>query len=244
MRNIRRGFVIVLLIGVGILAIVVVPKKIHPPVTAPTPLPTSLPVSVAATPTTRAELTVAPGGSPQRLADTAVTADFHPQVASVIAAQQTGAYPERLTLVIDPKPFDAAAFAQQPQAYLSVVEPGRVYDTAAAGPEAVPLIAMVDHTILIPALGSTPLSVRGKPQAPVSFTVLGGGVFDNHLAAITVLADEAGVARVRYTATPGTTGEAQILAGSPLTVGTLMLSVHVQGTVRDDAPAPVPMVAR
>jgi hypothetical protein len=121
MRNIRRGFVIVLLIGVGILAIVVVAKKLHPPVTAPTPLPTSLPVSVAATPTTRAELTVAPGGSPQRLADTAVTADFHPQVASVIAAQQTGAYPERLTLVIDPKPFDAAAFAQQPQAYLSVV---------------------------------------------------------------------------------------------------------------------------
>ncbi len=162
-----------------------------------------------------------------QLSDTAVAADFHPQVASVVEAQKTGKFPERLSVSIAPKPFDLAAFSANPQAYVNITEPGRVFQTAPAGPDAVPLIAGVDHIISVPSLGSTPLTVTGKSHAPVSFTILDGGMFDNHLSSTTVLADDKGTATVTYTATPGTVDDVQILVGSPLTVGTLTLVVHV-----------------
>lgn len=146
---------------------------------------------------------------------------------SVVEAVRSGKHPERLSLAIDPAPFDPAAYARDSQAYLAVVEPARVYQTAPAGPDAVALRAAVDHTIRIPAHGSTPLTVIGVPGAPVSWTVLDGGQFANGLASITVQADAEGKATTTYTATPGTVDEVQILVGSPMTVGTLTLVVHV-----------------
>lgn len=162
------------------------------------------------------------------LKGTAVPGDSNPNVVSVVEAQRSGDHPERLTLAIDPAPFDAAAFAQNPQVYLNITEPARVYQTAPAGPDAVPLVATVDHTIRISANGSTPLTVIGKPNAPISFAVLDGGSMPNGLSSITVLADAEGKATTTYTATPGTVDEVQILVGSPMTVGTLTLVVHVQ----------------
>jgi hypothetical protein len=156
-----------------------------------------------------------------------VPAQFAPQVASVVEAVRTGKHPERLSIAIDPAPFDATAYARDPQAYLSVVEPARVYQTAPAGPAAVPLRATVDHVIPVPALGSTELAVIGQPHAPVTFTVLDGGRMPNSLASITVQADAEGRASTTYTATPGTVDEVQILVGSPMTVGTLTLRVAV-----------------
>jgi hypothetical protein len=156
-----------------------------------------------------------------------VPADANPQVRSVVEAVRSGTHPERLSIAVDPAPFDPAAFARNPQAYLNVVEPARVYQTAPAGPTAVPLVATVDHTIRLPALGSTPLVVIGTPGSPVSFTILDGGQFENGLASITVLAGDDGKATATYSATPGTVDEVQILVGSPMTVGTLTMTVHV-----------------
>lgn len=160
-------------------------------------------------------------------ATSVIAAELNANQRSVVEAVRTGAYPERLTLAVDPAPFDPAAYARDVQGYLAVTEPARVYQTAPAGPDAVPLIAATDHTIRLPAGGSTPLTVIGKPFAPVSYAVLDGGRLGNGLASITVQADAAGIATTMYTATPGTVDEVQILVGSPMTVGTLTLTVAV-----------------
>ena len=156
-----------------------------------------------------------------------IAAELNANQRSVVEAVRTGNHPERLTLAVDPAPFDPAAYARDVQAYLAVTEPARVYQTAPAGPDAVPLRAVVDHTIRLPAGGSTHLTVIGKPFAPVSWSVLDGGTLSNGLASITVQADAAGTATTTYTATPGTVDEVQILVGSPMTVGTLTLTVAV-----------------
>jgi hypothetical protein len=172
--------------------------------------------------------TPAPSSSKPTLQDTAVPGDINPQVASVVEAVRTGKYPERLSIAVDPKPFDPSKFAANPQEYLNIVEPGRVYQTAAAGPDAVPLIAADERAISVPVLGSTALSVRGKPNAPVSWTILDGGMFaHNHLASTTVMTNAEGVATVTYQATPGTIANVQILVGSPLMVGTLTMVIRV-----------------
>ena len=156
-----------------------------------------------------------------------IAAEMNANQRSVVEAVRTGKHPERLTLAVDPAPFDPAAYARDAREYLSVVEPARVYQTAPAGPDAVPLRAVVDHTIRLPAGGSTSLTVIGKPHAPVSWSVLDGGTLSNGLASITVQADAEGRATTTYTATPGTVDEVQILVGSPMTVGTLTLTVEV-----------------
>jgi hypothetical protein len=183
--------------------------------------------------TAPATVTAAPANvpspaAPPAVVDLGVSPAFHPQVASIAEAHRTGKHPERLSLDIAPAPFDLKRYEANPQQYLNIVEPGRVYQTAAAGPNAVPLIATIDRVISIPALGSTALSVRGKPNAPVSWTILGGGVFThNRLTSTTVLTSAEGIATVTYEATPGVYDAVSILVGSPLMVGTLTLMLQV-----------------
>lgn len=54
----------------------------------------------------------------------------HPQVASVVEAMKSGTHPERLSALVPPKVFDKAAYEADAKAYLSVVEPGRVWQVA------------------------------------------------------------------------------------------------------------------
>lgn len=212
--------------GLAVTGIVVTALLLRSPAQSPPSIGTgSTSPAVSASPS--ASASVAPPKTPAPV-DPGVAPDFHPQVASVVEAQRTGKFPERLSLAIAPKPFDPVKFAARPQEYLNTVEPGRVFQTAAAGPDAVPLIAENERAIIVPALGSTSLSVRGKPNAPVSWTILDGGVFaHNRLASTTVLTNAEGVATVTYQATPGTIADVQILVGSPLMVGTLTMVVQV-----------------
>lgn len=175
-----------------------------------------------------------------------VSGEANPQAASVLQALQDGRHPERLSLMIPPKPFDPAAFARDPQAYLDVVEPGRVFQTAqpAAG---VPHLEPVGATAARLASGaSTTLAVRTAPGAPVSWAALDLGSFANQLNATTVRADEHGVARVAFTATPGASHTLRVLAGSPLASGqiTFVVDVLAQGIVPVVEPAePSPSAA-
>ena len=170
-----------------------------------------------------------------------VQGDANPQAASVMQALQDGRHPERLSLMIPPKPFDPAAYARDPQAYLDVVEPGRVFQSAqpAAG---VPRLAPVGATAAQVHTGaSTSLRVRTAPGAPVSWVALDLGSFPNQLNAITVQADRDGVAEVAFTATPGASHTLQVLAGSPLASGQVRFVVDVlnQGLVPVPAATPV-----
>src|SRR5690606_10279160 len=71
------------------------------------------------------------------------------------------------------------------------------------------------------------LRVRAVPGAPVTFTSLDMGAFQNRLASITVRADGEGVAVARFTGTPGTLGLTNVLAASPLTSGQQHFTVSV-----------------
>jgi hypothetical protein len=157
----------------------------------------------------------------------AIAGTVNPQVQSVVDAARSGTHPERLSPLIAPAPYDHQRFLANPQAYLDVVEPGRVFQSAAPG-ENVPQLEVVGEAYAsIPQGSSVTLQVRSAPQAPVTFTSFECGAFSNHLTSITVQADAEGVARAVFTGTPGTLNDVAILAGSPLASGQANLCVNV-----------------
>lgn len=149
---------------------------------------------------------------------------------SVEEAQSTGRFPERLSAAVRPGPFDLAAWKKSPQAYLDVVEPGRIYQLADASlPSVKPLAASGRQFAEVHEGAPATLGVRGEPGAPVTFTAFGSvGAFDNGLSSISVKADDKGVANVVFTAAPGAAGTVRILAGSPLTSGQVIFQVAVK----------------
>jgi hypothetical protein len=157
----------------------------------------------------------------------AVPGDLNPNLRSVAAAAKAGTHPERLTPLMAPAPFAAQRFAADPQAYLDVVEPGRVFQSATPG-EGVPALDLVgDALATLVQGGSVELRVRGAPAAPVTFTSFSCGAFANHLTSITVRADATGLASAIFTAPPGTLNDVSILAGSPLASGQVNFCVTV-----------------
>lgn len=157
-----------------------------------------------------------------------VPADANPMVASLVEAQRTRQHPERISSFIHPKPFDADAYRQDPQAYVNVVEPGRVWQPAQPGP-GVPRLIHLSRTLVEIEQGETvSLRVKAIPEAPVTFTSFDLGAFQNRLASITVQADAEGIAVARFTGTPGTYNAVNILVASPLTSGQLKFIVNVR----------------
>ena len=152
--------------------------------------------------------------------------------ASVAEAVRTGRFPERLDPMVPPRPFDEAAFVADPQAYVNVVEPGRVFQDATAGPEVKTIEAAGVAYAEIEPGGSTRLTVKAAPGAAVTFTSFDGGVLDNELPSMTVLASASGEAAVTFTATPGTVELVTLLAASPLTVGQVKFTVQVESAER------------
>jgi len=156
-----------------------------------------------------------------------VRADANANVASIAEASKSGRHPERLSMLIAPKPFSQAAFVANPQAYLDVVEPGRVFQSAEPGLD-VPVLDVVGRgSQQIPVGGSCDLVVKTAPLAPVSYTTMDLGTFSNGLTAITVRADEEGVAKATYTASGGVIADVSVLVGSPLASGQVSFFVFV-----------------
>jgi hypothetical protein len=156
-----------------------------------------------------------------------VRPDLNANVASVAEAARTGKYPERLSPLIAPKPFDPTAFAANPQAYLDIVEPGRVFQSAEPGVDVPVLSPQGTASYEIPVGGSCTLTVVTRPGYPTTFTALDLGTFQNSLTSITVQADAQGVASATYSASGGVIADAQILAGSPGASGQVKFHVFV-----------------
>ena len=162
------------------------------------------------------------------------------QVASVREATTNGTHPERVSPLIPPAAFDQQAWARDPESYLRVSEPGRVFQTATPGPDVPVLVPSGPVMARIRALGTTALVVRAPAGAPVSWTSGDLGAFDNHLSSITVRADDQGLARVTFTAISGTAASAHILVGSPLASGQVRFTVDVIGGPETSAPPASP----
>jgi hypothetical protein len=157
----------------------------------------------------------------------ALEAQAEANARSVVEAAQTGRFPERLSALVPARPFDKTAWEADPQAYLNVVEPGRVWQSA-EGAEGVKTLAAVGvaYKEVAPG-GSVVLEVTGEAGAPVTFTSFDMGAFENKLATITVRAGADGVARAVFTATEGTVEGVNIAVGSPMAVGQAKFLVQV-----------------
>ncbi|MEK7415904.1 MAG: hypothetical protein AAB263_21590, partial [Planctomycetota bacterium] len=164
--------------------------------------------------------------------------DPNPRAQSILEAHRTKQFPERLTPLVAPKPFDRAAWERDPQAYVNVVEPGRV--SQASEDVNAPVIAALDgHRLPRVALGSlTVMRVQAAPYAPVSWVTTSGGVFtESKVGAVTVRADAHGVAQVTFYATPGLTGATSILAASPFCLGQAEQTITFAPVVSSASPA-------
>jgi hypothetical protein len=149
------------------------------------------------------------------------------QRASVVEAARSGEHFERRTTLTPARPFDPVAYRRDPEAYLRVIEPGRIFQSAKPGPDVKPLEIVGDAELRMDARSSVSLSVRAEPGAPVTFHSSDGGGFENRLTTITVRADDQGLARARYLATPGTYADVHVTAASPMTSGRVLFVIEV-----------------
>ena len=156
-----------------------------------------------------------------------IAGDLNPEVAKVVEALRSGENPERLSVLAKPDSFDREAYESDPEEYLSTPEPGRVWQALQPG-EGVPHLGITDAASYAIVQGETvPLKVTAIPGAPVTFTSLDLGEFQNRLTTVTVAADADGLAVARFTGTSGTIGSVNVLAASPMTAGQARFRISV-----------------
>lgn len=152
----------------------------------------------------------------------------HPQAKSVAEALRTGTHPERLSPLIPARPFDRAAFLANPDDYLSVAEPGRVFQAAPAGANVPALIALTPRRVYVDQGSAVNLSVHAEAGMPVTFTSFDGGLFGNGYVSQTVVASADGKALVSFRGVEGTIASTQVLASSPTCSGQARFTVFTR----------------
>jgi hypothetical protein len=157
-----------------------------------------------------------------------VRGDLNPQTKSVVEAVQTKSHPERLSPLIPPKPFDPIAYKQNPKAYLDVIEPGRVFQSANPGKDVPKIVALSPAYQEVVQGRSVKLRVKAAANFPVTFTSFDLGHFHNELTSVTVETDEKGIAEAQFYGAPGTIFEVKILASCPVASGQVRFIVNVK----------------
>lgn len=205
------------------------------------PVTTQAPAPVANTPVPATATKATPVGTHTQ----PVAPEANPQAASVAEALRTKRHPERLSPLVKPKSFDPVAYAHDKTPYLSVTEPGRVFDTKAPATD-VPVLTPVGATAAACESGGTVrLAVQAIANSPVSWLSTDLGSFENQLVSMTNEAGADGVAVALFTATAGVAGRVQVLAGSPVCSGQVRFIIDVNATTIipspvANAPSPTP----
>jgi len=137
-------------------------------------------------------------------------------------------YPERLTALIKPAPFNKEKYLKNPQKYINTIEPGRVFQAAQPGNDVQRLKSTSSAYQEINQSEWITFTIQTEPGMPVSMTSFDLGLFENQLTATTVKADERGIANIKFSGPPGTFGDVNILASSPVCSGTLRFIVNVK----------------
>lgn len=165
-----------------------------------------------------------------------------PQMDSVLeATENRSQFPERLSPTHSAARFDVQRWQSGDDAYLdeylAVAEPGRVYDVRQPSAD-VPVLGHGGSTYLEMQEGeSVRLVAKTLPGAPVTFTSFARGVFQNGITTITVAASERGEAQAVYTGT--TPSMSDVVAGSPVTSGTVRFRVRVHPGLAASSAQPV-----
>ncbi len=152
--------------------------------------------------------------------------DANAAAASVHEAASGLSHPQRLSPMVMPKPFDRKAYRADSDSYLSVHEPGRIWQSAQPG-DGVPVLERVGRRFEIVRQGES-LRLRVKTEAwmPVTFASFDLGTFDNGLTVITVAAGDDGVAETAFHGA-GVVGHVHILAASPVAAERVAFEVRV-----------------
>ena len=148
----------------------------------------------------------------------------NPQMDSVLDALETGEHRERLSPMTSADKFDLEAWKTDPQTYLAIAQPGRIYDTLQPSETVAPLKAITNGYTTAIAGEAVRLSVRTQPDAPATFTNFSAGVFSSGLNTITVQANKVGLAQAEFL-TYGGGDKSEIVVGSPLASGTVRFIV-------------------
>lgn len=143
----------------------------------------------------------------------------HPQAKSVAEALRTGTHPERLSPLIPARKFDRAAFLANPDDYMSVAEPGRVFQAAPAGANVPAIVALTPRRVNVDQGSAVTLSVKAEAGMPVTFTSFDGGLFGNGFVSQTVITSADAKASVSFRGVEGTIASSQVLASSPTCSG-------------------------
>jgi len=156
-----------------------------------------------------------------------VKGDANPSVVAVVEARRTNSNPERLSVMLTPKSFDEAAFKANPEEYLRIAEPGRALQPKQPA-DGVPILKIASSQFVrIKQNESTLLRVQTTPKGVANFTSFDLGKFQNELTAISVQADDQGIAEVKFSGAPGTIEDVHIVCASPQTSGTVRFTVNV-----------------
>ncbi len=154
--------------------------------------------------------------------------DANSATRAIADAAASHSRPELFSLGIAAPPFDKNAYEKDPDAYCALAMPSRCFQ-AAQPSKTVPALVPVGPTLRhIDQSGGCELQVKTLPGMPVSLTSLDLGAFSNGLTAITVRADEHGIARAAFVAGPGTINDVHILAASPVASGQVRYVVNVR----------------
>lgn len=128
-----------------------------------------------------------------------------------------------------PAKFDAAEFREDPQAWITRVRPGRVFQPAQPSPETAPISTESPAFQSVLQGESVVLRVKVSPGAPVSvYTPQTGEFAGTRLTSETRLADKEGSAQFTYKATAGAAGIIDIVAASPVNSEQLHFRVNVE----------------
>lgn len=149
------------------------------------------------------------------------------QVSSVYEALRTDQNPERLSPLFSPKAFDLISYQEDPSSYINTIEPGRVFQSLQPGDDVPQLKRVSPKRVELVQGEKTELAVKTLPGMPCSFTSFDLGAFENQLTAITVKADDDGVARTTFIASSGTIEGVNILSSSPVTSGQVRFIINI-----------------
>lgn len=153
--------------------------------------------------------------------------DENTQVSKIHESIIARTNPERYHALALSVAFDKATFDADPDAYLNTVEPARVWQTAQPGPDVPALLGLSRPRQSLKENEALRLRVQSAANAPVTFTTLDSGVFENSLPSISVRADKNGIAEVKYSAISGVVGDVNIIAASPLASGSVKYRLSV-----------------
>ena len=127
-----------------------------------------------------------------------------------------------------PKQFDEERYFDDPEDYISRIEPGRVFQPKQPGRNVQRIDIVGKNAFSMIRNETVSFRVRAISNAPVSFTSFDLGTFENGLSAITVKADGDGIAEVQFKAGNGSFNQVNILAASPMTSGQAKYIVTVE----------------